>query len=178
MNKPMKLIVGLGNTGGEYMKHRHNVGFMFVDYFIDISEPVRPTFRKFKSDIAEVRHTGEKIWLAKPLTFMNRSGEAVRQIIRNTPMTTNDLIVVHDDLDLSLGSFKIQKGKGPKVHNGIISLEKELGKEDFVRVRVGVDNRPADNRASGEKYVLSDFLPEEEMQVKAVFPDIVIKLFA
>lgn len=92
---------------------------------------------------------------------MNESGEFVKKLTTDYRLQTTDLYVVHDDLDIPLGSYKIQFGRGPKDHNGILSIEDKLGTKDFWRVRVGVDNRPFDNKPMGEEYVLQNFTDEE-----------------
>lgn len=107
---------------------------------------------------------------------MNESGMAVRKLIDHWSLNIDHLYVVHDDLDLKLGEFKIQKGKGPKLHNGISSIEKELGRSDFWRVRIGVDNRNPENRIAGEKYVLQDFTLEEKQIVSGIFEKIIENL--
>src|SRR3989344_269209 len=159
----MKVIVGLGNHGEKYAKNRHNVGFMTID--------------RIKEFDGEVLKTGEVI-LVKPQTFMNRSGEAVSQIVNFYKVPADDLIVVHDDLDIKLGEYKIQKGVGPKVHNGLTSIEERLGRTDFWRVRVGIDSRQpaADSRQSGEDYVLSDFSSDEEISINKIIKEIMDEL--
>lgn len=189
----MKLIVGLGNPGEKYKNNRHNVGFMFVDYLREtcnvkhITQEERKVFKKNKylqPEIAEyqiklhaTRYTLHDFILAKPQTFMNNSGIAVKSCVtRYTLNVTRDLIIVHDDLDIPLGKFHIQKGVGPKLHNGIDSIEKEIGTKDFWRVRIGVDNRDPKNRIDGEAYVLQDFQPEEKKIVQQLFPVIFDRL--
>ena len=159
----MKVIVGLGNPGEKYAKNRHNVGFMTID--------------RIKEFDGEVLKTGEVI-LVKPQTFMNRSGEAVSQIVNFYKVPADDLIVVHDDLDIKLGEYKIQKGVGPKVHNGLTSIEERLGRTDFWRVRVGIDSRQpaADSRQSGEDYVLADFSSDEEISINKIIKEIIDQL--
>ena len=132
----MKAVVGLGNVGKKYKRTRHNVGFMFVE-----------AFPKNRKDII----------LLKPKTMMNMSGKAAKALATYYMLHTTDLYVVHDDLDLKLGEYKIQFGKGPKVHNGVNSVEEHLGTSEFWRVRIGVDNRDTDNRIPGEAYVLENF---------------------
>jgi peptidyl-tRNA hydrolase, PTH1 family len=92
---------------------------------------------------------------------MNESGKAVKKLVDFYKVEMDDLYVIHDDLDIKLGEYKIQKGVGPKVHGGVNSIERELGKEDFWRARVGVDNRDLENRIPGEEYVLQNFTREE-----------------
>lgn len=150
----MKLIVGLGNPGEKYKNNRHNVGYMVVDSLQS----------KFKFKDLVIKKTG---------VFMNESGGAVKRLIAqepNSPITC--LYIVHDDLDIPLGQFKIQKGKGPKMHNGLNSVEDALGTGDFLRVRIGVDNRDPENRMPGEEYVLQDFTDEEIEIVDRVISEV------
>lgn len=149
----MKLIVGLGNPGKEYEKTRHNVGSIFVDFLK-------------KNDVLG------GIVVAKTDSFMNESGVSVKKMVDYYKLDMDNLCIVHDDLDIPLGSYKIQKGKGPKLHNGILSVENELGRDDFWRVRVGVDNRDPANRIPGEKYVLENFTQEEYEKLLTVLPQI------
>ena len=147
----MKLIVGLGNPGQKYKNNRHNVGFMVVDEL--------------------ARHAPGKPWiLFKPQKFMNRSGVAVKNLrVRNL----QDLFVVHDDLDIELGKFKISFGKGPKVHNGLRSIYEQLGTKDFWHVRIGIDNRLKTGfKGTGEEYVLQNFRPEEKKIINKICQEI------
>ncbi|KKQ36966.1 MAG: Peptidyl-tRNA hydrolase [Candidatus Woesebacteria bacterium GW2011_GWA1_37_7] len=167
----MKLIVGLGNPGEKYEKTRHNVGFVVVDRLVEQlqvkSYGLSQEWEKSKKgklqyiwfDVKE-----EKLELVKPLTFMNNSGYSVSYAYKKHSLSPDDLYIIHDDLDLTLGSFKIQKGKGPKEHNGLLSIYEKLGTKNFWHVRVGVDNRLIDKgqRTKGESYVLQNFTPEEK----------------
>lgn len=103
---------------------------------------------------------------------MNSSGEAVNKLANYYSLVPSALFVAHDDLDLPLGEYKIQKGVGPKLHNGINSIEQTLGSSDFWRIRIGVDNRDPNNRIPGEDYVLQDFSKEEMESLKIVFKKI------
>jgi len=116
------------------------------------------------------------IILAKPQTFMNLSGPAVKKTIENCKLKIENLIVVHDDLDIPLGKFKIQKGTGPQLHNGIESIEKALRTKDFWRVRIGVDNRQKTGYMDGENYVLQNFQKDEESVINKLFPEIYQRL--
>ena len=106
---------------------------------------------------------------------MNKSGNTVGKFVRSTK-AAKDLIVVHDDLDIPLGKFKIQKGVGPLLHNGIESIENSLAGKDFWRVRIGIDNRKPNTWIDGETYVLQDFQPEEKKIVSELFPSIFVRL--
>lgn len=154
----MRLIVGLGNPNDEHKGSRHNVGFVFIDKLIPKMDLPLQFERKFNSDISQ--GTGGLLF-AKPMTFMNSSGIAVVEIVNFYKINTENLWVVHDDLDIRLGEFKIQKEKGPKDHKGLWSIEESIGTTDFWRVRVGVDNRDAENRIAGEEYVLQNFSDDE-----------------
>lgn len=140
----MKLIIGLGNPGEEYKNTRHSAGYMVVDQLKKISKSAN--MKILKSD-----------------TFMNDSGKFVKQKLSDLSLQSSDLYVVHDDLDIPLGKFKIQFGRGPKDHNGLKSVDEELGTQDYWHVRVGVDNRPQDNRPLGEVYTLENFTEEEKV---------------
>lgn len=133
----MKLIVGLGNPGDKYKDTRHNVGFMVVDklaHELGGADAVWETSQKL---VAEMAKTGEVV-LAKPTTFMNASGVAVRKIIDFYKMKPEDVWVIHDDLDLPLGKIRIRVGGASAGHHGIDSIIKELGSDKFVRVRLGI----------------------------------------
>ncbi len=157
----MKLIIGLGNPGEKYQNNRHNAGQMFIDY-ISNSHP------EFIS--------GSDLKPLKTTSFMNQSGAEVKKFVTYYKLPATDLVIVHDDLDLQFGKFKIQKSGGPKLHNGIISVEKTLRTKDFWRVRIGVDNRNPDNRIDGETYVLQDFTTQEKENLLLVFKKVVDKL--
>ena len=107
---------------------------------------------------------------------MNDSGTVVSDLLTKHKVRPEDLYIVHDDLDLPLGTWKLQYAKGPKEHNGINDIEQKLGTKDFWRIRVGVDNRKPENRESGEEYVLQDFLPEEKIVMNKVIAAICKKL--
>lgn len=150
----MKLVVGLGNPGEKYKNSRHNAGYLVVDQLktrISNFQFPRPKATKFSNQL--------KIF--KSDKFMNESGSCIDVLLHEYKVDLSNLYVIHDDLDIPLGSFKIQFGVGPKVHNGVNSVEEALGTKEFWRVRVGVDNRKSDDRTLGEDYVLQDFTNEE-----------------
>ncbi len=167
----MKIIVGLGNPGTKYEKTRHNAGFVLVDKMAK-GEKFSES-KKFEAEILE-----KDGWLlVKPLTFMNDSGRAVRKILDFYKLDQTDVVLVHDDLDLMLGEKKIQMGVGPKIHNGVNSVEQYLGTKDFLRVRLGVDNRK--NRPtslSGSDYVLEKFGKDEKEVLDQVMDEAVVEL--
>ena len=154
----MKLIVGLGNPGAEYERTRHNVGWMVVDAFA----------RKFRIDVSrheKSAHTGTgrvaggAVMVAKPLTYMNLSGDAVRLLVNAYLESPDDLIVVYDDIDLPLGKLRIRPSGSSGTHNGMRSIVQILGTERFPRLRVGI------GAADGGKlrdYVLDEFAEDEQ----------------
>lgn len=165
----MKVIIGLGNIGEKYEKTRHNVGFMLVDYLV---ERLGINFNNSPKHFSLVAKNQEYI-LVKPQTFMNESGKAVRAICDYFNVNVEeDLIVVHDDLDIELGQFKRQQGTGPKVHNGLDSIYQHLGTKDFLHFRIGIDDRGGDRTIPGSNYVLSQFSQDESEKIKAVIEQI------
>ena len=171
----MKLIVGLGNIGDEYKDTRHNAGFMVLDeLLINLTKKAKFSHdKKMEVDVAKEKN----LILIKPTTFMNNSGRAVRKVMDFYKLTIEDLIVIHDDLDIKLGEYKIQKAVGPKVHNGINSVEQGVGGKDFFRVRVGVDSRSETPFAgSGADYVLARMSSKEKELLKEVVNKIVYDL--
>src|SRR3989338_2250496 len=133
----MRIIIGLGNPGTKFQNNRHNVGFMFIDFIAPLFHCSIVTNRK--PYLTMKQSDNGTIILVKPQLFMNQSGIAVKKFLSlHTPysiLNTKSMFVVHDDLDLKLGSFKIQFGKGPKLHNGIESVEQTLRTNDFWRIR-------------------------------------------
>jgi peptidyl-tRNA hydrolase, PTH1 family len=164
----VKLIVGLGNPGDQYHQTRHNVGFMVMD---NLARMINGQWlmNKYVQSLV-INH--QSLVLAKPQSYMNKSGEAVKLLVSYYESKTSDITVIHDDLDIPLGEYKIQLGKGPKVHNGINSIEKSLGTEQFWRVRVGIDNRDPENRIPGDVYVLQKFSEDELKQINLVIQQI------
>lgn len=159
----MKLVVGLGNPGSKYKNNRHNVGYLVAD--------------ELKSQISKLKTTTHNLKVVRTNTFVNESGKFVKHLISQYPnIPISNLYVVHDDLDIPLGSYKIQFGKGPKDHKGLNSIYHELGTEDFWHVRVGVDNRNPRNRIEGEEYVLQDFTTEEKVIVNSVIDKLIKNL--
>ncbi|MBI2268595.1 MAG: aminoacyl-tRNA hydrolase [Candidatus Blackburnbacteria bacterium] len=169
----MKLLVGLGNLGEKFKNNRHNVGFMVVDKLRSTICCDAEWVENKKLKAVVYRTETADLVLAKPQTFMNNSGEAVSKLINWFKVNPEDLYVIHDDLDIKLGEYKIQKGKGPKLHYGLQSIEDTLGTGDFWRVRVGVDNRASDDRIAGERYVLEDLTEYEKGVVDRVVSEIV-----
>jgi peptidyl-tRNA hydrolase, PTH1 family len=159
----MKFIVGLGNPGNKYQHTRHNIGFKVVDQIANNQEWKSS---KGKLEYLWLEMGGEKVELVKPQAFMNKSGLVLTYVKKKHPQLTGEnLFVIHDDLDLEVGKFKLQFGKGPKQHNGLTSIYQHLGTDQFWHVRVGIDGRQGDRTIPSDKYVLSSFSPEEKLLV-------------
>ena len=140
----MKLFVGLGNPGQEYAASRHNVGFMLADALSEALNAA-PWREKFSAAVADANINGEKILLAKPLTFMNDSGRAVRQIIDFYKLAAEEMLVAHDDMDLPIGKVRIRAQGGSGGHNGIKSVIAHAGDGNFARFRIGIGHPPKDD---------------------------------
>lgn len=154
----MKFIVGLGNPEGRYEKTRHNVGFMVVDalasyYQLSIDK------KQGSSLIGQGFIEGKKVLLAKPQTYMNRSGEAVLELINYYRDAVQDLIVIHDDLDLDFGRLRFKRGGGSGGHNGLKSITQMLNSPEYSRLKIGIGRPPAPMKT--ENYVLGSFLEKE-----------------
>ena len=155
----MLLIVGLGNPGADYARHRHNIGFMAVDA---LAEAYRFTSwrSKYSSEIAEGQIGGVKVMLQKPMTYMNRSGHAVAQAVNFYKLDLEDVLVLHDELDLAAGKVRIKPGGGVAGHNGLRSIADCLGSRDFRRVRFGIGHPGDKARVTG--HVLGNFSKDDQ----------------
>lgn len=178
----MKLVVGLGNPGGKYEKTRHNAGFWWLDM---IANQARATFRResrFQGAVAKVATSGGDLWLLKPETFMNNSGQAVAALANYYKISGKEILVAHDELDLPPGGAKLKFGGGLSGHNGLKSIAANLGTQDFWRLRLGIGH-PRDNAASEREvidYVLHAPRVEEQDEIDsaltralAVWPQII-----
>jgi len=137
----LKLLVGLGNPGPEYARTRHNVGYLVADEVARMSG-AGFTLKKFAAEIAEAGVGGERVWIVKPQTYMNHSGESVGAALRFWKLTVDDLVVVHDDLELEPFRVQVKVGGGHGGHNGLKSVNAHVGSPDYARVRLGVGRPP------------------------------------
>jgi len=159
LNKENTLIVGLGNPVLAYRHNRHNVGFMVADTLADKLEiPLKRV--KFKAQIGNGKLGDIPIIIAKPLTFMNNSGEAVAPLVRYFKVPLERLLVIHDDMDLPLGTLRMRPSGGSAGHNGMLSIFDKLGTNAIPRLRVGIGRPPG--RMDPADYVLQDFSRSEE----------------
>ena len=136
------LIVGLGNPGPKYEATRHNAGFWFVDFLAREAGAHLRLEAKFHGEVSKVIVAGRDVWLLKPNTFMNRSGQAVRAIAQFYQIEIADILVVHDELDVPAGALKVKQGGGHAGHNGLRDIIDQLGGNEFMRLRIGI-SRPA-----------------------------------
>lgn len=183
---PMKLIVGLGNPGEKYRHNRHNVGFMVLDQLVQrLREPIPPgrDVGSIGDWVNSVKFFGDyfqykDIILLRPDTFMNESGKAVSSISRFYKVKLDEIYIIHDDLDISLGKYKIQHGKGPQIHNGLLSVDQALGTDQYWNVRIGVENREVRGNKGipGMVYSLQDFTTEERKIIDGVVEGVVADL--
>ncbi|WLR41927.1 aminoacyl-tRNA hydrolase [Bacillus carboniphilus] len=154
----MKLIVGLGNPGKQYETTRHNVGFMVVDELAS-SLNVDLTLTKFNGIYASALIEGEKVFLLKPLTYMNLSGDCVVPFMNYFNIQEDELVVIYDDLDLPVGKIRLRKKGSAGGHNGMKSIIQHLGSQTFNRIRIGIDRPPLGMRVPD--YVLKSFSQDE-----------------
>jgi PTH1 family peptidyl-tRNA hydrolase len=159
------LIVGLGNPGAEYRLTRHNFGFMVLDALAE-HWSVQLKKIKFQAVYVEDRFKGNKVVLAKPLTFMNESGRSVAPLMRYFKVPSENMLVIHDDLDLPLGTLRIRPSGSSGGQRGIESITKLLGAQEFPRMRLGISRPPG--QMEPKDYVLKKFLPNEEELKKIV----------
>ncbi len=171
----MKLIVGLGNPGYLYARHRHNIGFMCVGQLAKIYhisfDRKQGAARTGVGAIARFQ-----VILARPQTYMNASGESVSTLMKKFNINPEDLIVIHDDLDLPVGKIRLRQGGGSGGHKGIESIISRIGTRDFYRIRVGIGRPESDSDAAKEEavisYVLSDFSDDEKRILDEAIPQV------
>lgn len=168
LNKRPLAFIGLGNIGTKYENTRHNAGFIFIDQFIKfLNNKGFQLETKEEKKYTLVKCKELNLYLLKPKTYMNLSGEALRDFLKYTnEIALDNLIIVHDDLDIALNKFKISFSKGPKLHNGILSIENFLNSNDFLRIRIGIENRDSTSQIKGIDYVLYNFSKEEREILK------------
>ena len=165
----MKLIVGLGNPGREYVNTRHNIGYDLLDY-ISLKKGYQINKNKFNSLYCETMINNEKVIIIKPETFMNSSGEAVSKFVSYYHIDPSNILVIQDDLDMHLGRVKIVSNSSSGGHNGIKNIESLLNTSSFVRVKIGIGR---DKDDSVRNYVFSSFNVDESNVIKKVYEDLV-----
>ncbi|MFC1897848.1 aminoacyl-tRNA hydrolase [Chloroflexota bacterium] len=171
----MKLIVGLGNPGRGYANNRHNVGFVCLNHFAR-KQGIQFDKKQCQARIGTGEVAGNEVVVARPQTYMNLSGQPVNLLVKKFKTNLDNLLVIHDDLDLPLGKIRIRQGGSSGGHKGVNSIINELDSRDFIRIRVGI-GRPVKNEDFTEfsedeviDYVLSDFTPDEKQIITEVIP--------
>lgn len=169
----MKVVIGLGNPGKTYQFTRHNVGANLVSQLAD-----QLVWKSNKTAQAKLAESPDKSTLyVLPTTYMNRSGESLAYIKKKHPKIQNeDLFVAHDDLDIPLGEYKIQFGKGPHEHNGLLSLYQTWGSASFWHIRIGIDGRNGAREIPGQQYVLQPFIGDEVVRLEQVLLTLIPQL--
>lgn len=157
----MKLIVGLGNPGKEYIKTRHNVGFMAIDKFVD-NKSLNPK-DKFGGIYYETNISGEKIILLKPQKYINLSGEVIIQFIKFFKINIDDVLIIHDDLDMPVGKTKLRLSGGSGGHNGLKNIELYFKTKNYKRIKVGISN---DKNIDTKNYVLGKFSNDDSKLIE------------
>jgi PTH1 family peptidyl-tRNA hydrolase len=152
------LVVGLGNPGQRYAETRHNIGFWVIDRLAALLGVARFE-RRFEGEFAAVPEGGRSLLLLKPMTYMNRSGLSVRQAVQWYKLPLERVLVIHDDMDLPLGTLRLRLGGSAAGHHGVESVIAELGSDRFARLRIGIGRPPS--REAGRSYVLEPFAPTE-----------------
>lgn len=172
----MMLIIGLGNPGKKFVGTRHNTGFLIIEKFASIFKfPDFRTSRALFSKISQKEMGAETLTLAKPQTFMNDSGKAVVRLAKKYRVAPQNVIVVHDDLDIPLGKFKVSFSRGSAGHKGVQSLIENLSRKDFIRLRMGIGEKKAAIKAP-EEFVLAKFTAQEKKALNATAQKAVLAL--
>lgn len=168
----MKLIVGLGNIGKEYNNTRHNIGFMALDMIIDKYQ-VDMTCHKFGGNYGEFFYNKEKIILLKPEKYMNLSGEVIRDFVKFYKIDIKDILIIHDDMDLEIGTYKLKAKGSSGGHNGLKNIEFHLNTMEYKRLKIGIShNRLIDTK----DYVLGKFNTKEMNLIQSIL-DLVPNIF-
>ena len=173
----MKLIVGLGNPGRGHANNRHNVGFVCLNHFAR-RQGIRFDKKQGQARIGTGEVAGNEVVVARPQTYMNRSGRSVSLLVNKFNVSLDNLLIIHDDLDLPLGRIRSRQGGSAGGHKGVGSIITELDSQNFIRIRVGI-GRPVKNEGFTEfsedeiiNYVLSDFTPDEKQAITQVIPTV------
>jgi PTH1 family peptidyl-tRNA hydrolase len=170
----IRLIVGLGNPGQKYAKTRHNAGFLLLNELVKIEDGEFSLQSRFLGSLAELVTSAGKLYLLKPNTFMNRSGQSVSLVMKYFKILPEEVMVVHDELDFSVGMMKLKFSGGHGGHNGLRDIVSAIGTKDFVRLRLGID-RPRESSMLAN-YVLSDFSKLEAQKIDDVLAEFIQKV--
>ncbi len=161
----IQIIAGLGNPGNDYAHTRHNVGFWFIDQLVSHYHLNLKNESKFSGEIAKLESSAGNIWLLKPTTFMNRSGQAIARLAQFYKIKPEQILVIHDELDLPPGIVKLKKGGGHGGHNGLRDSIAQLGSKDFYRLRLGIGHPGSKERVVG--FVLGKTPQSEQLLIES-----------
>ncbi|MCW8899872.1 MAG: aminoacyl-tRNA hydrolase [Gammaproteobacteria bacterium] len=160
----VSLIVGLGNPGSEYEHTRHNAGFWFLDELARRENVSFKLEKKFYGEVARYTHAGKDVWLLKPTTFMNLSGQAVQALANFYKINLDEILVVHDELDLSVDTARLKKGGGHGGHNGLRDIASKMGGNNFLRLRIGIGH-PGD-KSKVTNHVLKKASTDDQISIE------------
>lgn len=169
----MKIIIGLGNPGAEYESTRHNTGFFFVDKIKSSwSFPAFEFNKKLNCEVSKNVIIGKEILIVKPSTFMNLSGVATKNILDFYKLTPDDIIVIHDDLDIAIGKYRVAPDSSSAGHHGVENIIEKLGTQKFTRIRIGIGKETEEGaiacRLDAKNFVLQKFSPEELEKIEKI----------
>ncbi len=162
----MKLIVGLGNPGKEYQNTRHNIGFSFLDFYLDYKKIIPNWSKKFNGLMYKVNLNGENVIFFKPQTYMNLSGNAVIEIMSYYQIKVEDLFIISDDLDLNIGNFKLKMNGSAGGHNGLKDIENKIHTSNYKRLKIGISKA---NEIDTKEYVLGVLSKEEKKIIDSLY---------
>ena len=164
MSSRIQLIVGLGNPGSQYEKTRHNAGFWFIDAIARAYGISLKSENKFHGEAGKGHIDGEEVWLLKPMTFMNKSGQGIAALARFYKIDAENILIAHDELDLPPGTVRLKKGGGHGGHNGLRDTVAQLGSKEFQRLRLGIGHPGHASQVSG--YVLGKAPAGEQIEIE------------
>ena len=165
----MKLIVGLGNPGKEYINTRHNVGFSFLDYYVDYKENCPIWSKKFNGLYLQSNICNEKVIFLKPQSYMNLSGEVVKKFVDYFKIDISDILIISDDLDLNVGNFKLRDKGSSGGHNGLKNIEMHLGTNCYKRLKIGISKS---SNIDTKDYVLGNLSVDEKKFYNELFKNL------
>ncbi len=184
----MKIVIGLGNPGKEYSETRHNIGFRIVDWMNKNYGGDFKLDKKSNSEVSEVKINGTKVLLVKPQTFMNNSGQAVNRLVKNLKFKIENLVVIHDDLDIPFGKTKLSFDRSSAGHKGVESVIRLLKSHKFYRLRFGTfsnqlakirKEKNAKKRVSGiNNFVIGSFSPNERSKLNKIIKSSASKILS
>lgn len=165
-SEKMKLIVGLGNPGNEYINTRHNIGFKFIDQYLNYKKIDLNWKNKFNGLYLKYKNNKDDVIFLKPQTFMNLSGDCVKKFIDYFNIDVSDILVISDDLDLNIGNFKLKLSGSSGGHNGLKDISQKISSNDYKRLKIGISNNKLVNT---KDYVLGIFNSEEINTINNLF---------